>query len=269
MAELPLRWVVVCENESDAVIACGLADRVAREPEEDIPAQVRGDLDTHRRWSGDVADSATDGRPLRWARVKDRAKALGIAPHGYGARSAGLAGVESAEIRKVVAVVTRKGVEHPAGILLVRDTDADAERRRSYRVSVDALNMSERRSPTPLRVVLAMPHPEIEAWLLAGFEPDDDGERARLRAVRTRLGKDPCERSHELNPGRTATEVGRVKNSTKNALDDLCGDDHGRKRRCWEGAPLALLLRRGEHNGLVEFIADVRAQYLASLKSFG
>jgi len=262
MADLPLRWVVVCEHESDAVIASGLADRLALEPAEGVPVWVREDLDTYRRWSGDDADP--EGRRLRWTGVKERARALGISPHGYG--RAGVEGIESVEIRKVVAVVTRKGAALPAGMLLVRDTDANPDRRRSYRTSVDALSAASSGAASPMRVVLALPHPEMEAWLLAGFDPSDDDERDRLKAVRARLGMDPRERSHELNPGRTATDAGRVKNSTKNALDDLCADDHDRKRRCWEGASIAVLRKRGEHNGLVEFLDGVVTQYVASLK---
>ncbi|MBK8692669.1 MAG: hypothetical protein IPN17_10335 [Deltaproteobacteria bacterium] len=264
MAELPQRWVVVCEHRSDADIACGLADRVAVEPDSKQAQRVSAPLDAVRRWSGEDPDPAGNARPLLWSRVKQRARALGISPHGYG--RGGVEGIESAEIRKVIAVVTHKGVDRPAGVLLVRDTDGDQDRRRSYRTSVDALNAAYSGAATPMRALLALPHPEMEAWLLAGFDPSDDDERDRLKAARTRLGVDPRERSHELNPGRTATDAGRVKNSTKNALDDLCADDHDRKRQCWEGASIAVLRKRGEHNGLAEFLNGVVTQYVASLK---
>lgn len=264
MAELPLRWVVVCEHESDARVACGLADRVAIEPDSKRTPRVSEPLDALRRWSGEGTDPAGNPRPLLWSRVKHRARALGISPHGYG--RAGVEGVESAEIRKVLAVVTHKGVDRPAGVLLVRDTDGDPDRRRSYRSSVDALSAASSGAASPMRVLLALPHPEMEAWLLAGFDPSDDDEREQLKAVRTRLGMDPRERSHELNPGRTATDAGLVKKSTKNALDALCADDHDRKRRCWEEASLVDLRKRGEHNGLAEFLDGVVTQYVASLK---
>jgi hypothetical protein len=267
MAELPQRWVVVCEHESDAVIASGLADRLALEPAECVPVWVRENLDTYRRWSGDGDDP--EGRRLRWTGVKERARTLGIAPHGYGVRTAGLAGVESAELRKTIAVVTHMGTQRPAGLLLVRDTDADEKRRREYRASVAAQNAAFSASASPLRMVLALPHPEMEAWLLAGFDPVNQDERSRLDTLRRRLGKDPCERGHELNPGRTATGAGPVKNSTKNALDELCDGDRDRERACWEGASIDRLTERGQHNGLVEFFEDVRSQYVASLKSDG
>ena len=263
MAELPLRWVVVCEHRSDADIACGLADRVAIESDSKLTHRVSEPLDALRRWSGEDSEPAGNLRPLLWSQVKHRARALGISPHGYG--RAGVDGIESAEIRKALAVVTHKGADRPAGVLLVRDTDGDTDRRRSYRSSVDALSAASDGEASPMRVLLALPHPEMEAWLLAGFDPSDDDERDRLKAVRTRLGMDPRERSHELNSGRTATDGGRVKNSTKNALDDLCANDHDRKRRCWEEASLVDLRKRGEHNGLAEFLDGVVTQYVASL----
>lgn len=41
MKSLPLQWVVVAEDESDAAVVTGLADRYAQEPEHGLRANTQ------------------------------------------------------------------------------------------------------------------------------------------------------------------------------------------------------------------------------------
>jgi hypothetical protein len=97
---LPLEWVVVAEDESDAAIVTGLADRYAREPEHGLEEWLRDDLDTYRAWQGEEPGTTC----LKWSKVKGRASSLRISIHGYGNKALGF---ENAEIRKVFTLVTR------------------------------------------------------------------------------------------------------------------------------------------------------------------
>jgi hypothetical protein len=263
MNNLPLHWVVVCENESDATIVTTLADRYAEEPENGLPEWVRDNLDAYRAWEGDEPGR----RCLLWKKIKERADKLHLSVHGYGNRRLGL---ENAEIRKAFTLVTRAGRERPSGILLARDTDADAGRREGYRRAVAVYAEATTGDVDRVRLCLALAHPEIEAWLLAGFEPKTDSGRAALAEERQTLGFDPCDNAADLNPKRTFTPEGReVKKSTKRILDKLLSADGASKESTFRNAPLSMLRARGGATGLADFFDALSAEYLDTLRSAG
>ena len=79
-------------------------------------------------------------------------------------------------------------------VLLIRDCDDQPERRRG-------LAQASTREPGhawPFHVVIGLAHPKREAWVLAGFEPRDPDEHARLTTLRSELGHDPCTSSDQL-----------------------------------------------------------------------
>ena len=263
MKSLPLPWVVVAEDESDAAIVTGLADRYAQEPEHGLEEWLRDNLDTYRAWQGEEPGTTC----LKWSKVKERARSLRISIHGYGNRTLGF---EEAEIRKVFTLVTRAGRERPAGLLLHRDTDASADRRAGYQASVAAYQQAVSSDAERVHICLALPHPEIEAWLLAGFEPETDAGREALSEERRTLGFDPREQASRLNPKRTSTPEGEdVKKSTKRILEKLVSKDGASFERCWRDAPLERLRARGAATGLLDFFVALSTEYFTSLRSAG
>ncbi|MBI5515663.1 MAG: hypothetical protein HY909_17915 [Deltaproteobacteria bacterium] len=261
MAELPLRWVVVCEAVGDCDLATGLADRYALEPAHGLGDWIRDDLDTYRHWRG-LTDQ---DRFMPWKWVAAVAKQRRLRVHGY----KGPETLPSFEVLRVFRLIALSEEKLPAGLLLVRDTDADRTRRQEFTESVRELQALLDGRGAGMRLCLALPHPEAEAWLLAGFEPESAEEQEALEVVRRDLGYDPRLHADRMNPGVEVTAQGPVRSSTKRVLDALTAGDSDRRRRCWADAPFERLRARGGDAGLTDFFKDLDAQFLASLREAG
>jgi hypothetical protein len=96
---------------------------------------------------------------------------------------------------------------------------------------------------------------EREAWVISGFEPQDRDEQARLDSEGQALGFYPHERSHEL----TACKDDTAWRSPKRVMRLLTGGEFERERSCRRDAALARLRERGNENGLVQYLDEVRA----------
>lgn len=131
----------------------------------------------------------------------------------------------------------------PEVVVLVRDLDGYAERRRGLEQVRDGLKW-------PFKIIAAMAQPEIEAWHVAGFEPDTETEKTALVEVRDTLSFDPRLESHRLtsHPNDAPTDAKRV-------LERLCGRDSERVLACLNDRQR--LRERGQHNGLVGFLDEV------------
>jgi hypothetical protein len=253
--------VVVCEAVGDYDLATGLADRYAQEPAHGLGTWIRDDLNTYRQWRG-----LTDQDPFtpwKWAPAIARGRRLRV--HGY----AGPKTLASFEVHRIFGIVALLEEGLPAGLLLVRDTDADKTRRQEFRESVKQLQAWLVARGAGMRLSLALPHPEAEAWLLAGFEPESAEEQEALEVARRDLGYDPRLHAERMNPDVEVTAQGPVRSSTKRVLDALTAGDADRRRRCWADAPFERLRARGEETGLTEFLKDLDAQFLGSLRDAG
>lgn len=133
--------------------------------------------------------------------------------------------------------------EIPDAVLLVRDTDASSKRAES----LETARSARWRFP----IVLALPHPKRECWVLAGFDPDSEAEEDRLAEVRAEIGFDPRREAHRLT-----AEGGKGKRNAKNILERLVNADSGREERCWCEADLETLRARGEQSGLAAFLKE-------------
>lgn len=173
-------------------------------------------------------------------------------------------------------MVTREGREVPAGVLLVRDTDersgkpeGRARRTTDYRALVDALRGQLETNPSLARlgICLALPHPELEAWILNGFEPQDEQERAQLEALTAELGFDPTTSPERLKPGRVhrPDDGEPIKRSTKRVLAALIAEDDERRLSCWQKTSLETLRERGQNSGLCAFFAELDARVCPTL----
>ena len=226
---MTLRFAVVYEDTADFDIATELADRVLCDAVGWLREQ---NLDDCRTWLG----KSHAGDELSWTGVKHLSRDAGVRGHGH------FAGVRGA----ADAVATRKAIlylrrEFPGldAILLVRDRDNQPLRRFGF-------EQARREDHGGLPIVVGLAVPMREAWVLCGYEPDED-EAELLEAVRTRVKFDPRTRSHDVA-------------DPKRALHELTASDPERERRCWFDTPLTTLRERGEDNGLAEFLEDIAAR---------
>ena len=100
--------------------------------------------------------------------------------------------------------------------------------------------------------VVGLARPKREAWVLAGFEPESEDERERLKTLGQELGFDPTRKPERLDAGDET-----AKRSAKRALKSLSGGDHEREASCWRETPLEVLRERGQACGLAAFLSEV------------
>lgn len=246
--------LVFCEARADFETTAGLVERVLRE---EAPAWVRDLLD-----AGPEAASAV----LAWHpdkeqhesppffdlhHAKDLASRLRVRiPHGHFDGEPGKPGALMARTAFLVArELARRGTPIDA-VLLVWDMDDQGEdRRRGVKQGRAAVA-----SIVPFKIVLGCPDPMREAWVLAGFDPETDDERASLAAERQRLGFCPSEEAKQL----TAKDE-QATHNPKRVLHELTAGDRDREARCWTAAPLETLRARGQASGLTAFLDEVAA----------
>lgn len=227
--------VVIAEAAFDRTIACELADRQLCEVDwiepEHLPA-LR------------VYHSDSQVGQLTWKSLKQIAKDLGL-PFGQGFFD-GESGLPDAKAARRAIEIARHLFPQAQAIVLIRDIDKQTDREQG-------LKQARAEHKTGIKVVLGVAKPKMEAWVLAGFEPKDEGEKAELDKVRKDLGFDPRTDSHEL----TATHDCETR-SAKRVLDGLA-PDFDRKSDCWSKASLALLRKRGEKNGLGNYLKEIES----------
>lgn len=250
---MTMRIVVVCEGPTDPPLVRDLADRVLREEVDWLHGFER--LDEIRRYEG---LDGQDSEYLPWREVKSRFARTGISPRRwFGNRALNR---DYLATRKVLLLIAHHHAslddgDGVAGVLIVRDTDGQPERRQSIEnaraMFLQDADAPAERHPWRNHVAIGMPEPKNEAWVLAGFEPGD-GESAAFKAACKELGFAPNEYPERLH----ASEHG-AKRSAKDVLDRLC-PDHERRRRCWCETPLDDLRKRGARCGLKQFLKEVR-----------
>jgi hypothetical protein len=233
---------VVCEARADYETGCGLADRVLLAEIAWLESQM---LDSQRRWRG--------FRPaetfLTWADAKNLARERGIRSHGFFDEEPAAHDFHAA--RRALLLLERCADSLDA-VILLRDEDRDESR-------LHGLQQARTKSGMEEHIVIGVAHPKREAWVLAGFEPQDDCEREQLEMCRRDLGFDPRERAEEL----TAVSDD-AKRSAKRVLKALTNGNPLREASCWQETSLDLLERRGRKNGLADYLEEVQRR-LATL----
>ncbi|HYO69914.1 MAG TPA: hypothetical protein VEU33_27945, partial [Archangium sp.] len=233
---------VVCEARADRDTACGLADRVLLEKVSWLAPET---LDSCRHWRGlRSADSY-----LRWASVKEEVRRAKLAV--FGGFKDGPGEQDSYNARRALLLLAM-AERRPDAVVLMRDGDAQRDRA--------GLEQARNDRSWPFRVIIGLAEPKRECWVLAGFDPRNDDEAARLEAERQRLSCHPVRDAHQL----TAREHG-AKKDAKVALDALTQGDKERERACLEETPLAVLEERGGKTGLAEYLKEVRERLVSIL----
>lgn len=132
--------------------------------------------------------------------------------------------------------------KRPDVVVLVRDSDGRDQRAGIIQVREGL--------PWPFSVVMAVPHPEVEAWYVSGFVPESNQEKRQLSTLAKELSFDPISQSHRLT-----SHPNSAPHDAKRILSALCGNDEERRQRCLVDEPR--LRERGAKNGLTEFLEEV------------
>jgi hypothetical protein len=233
---MTLALLVVCEDYPDFRVASGLADRVICDRIDWIEPEI---IDEYRSWRG-----VDDLRPfMSWIEAAERALTFG----SFGARALGHfdgrpGEAYAARARRTLLLFQAMRIEL-AGVVLLIDDDGDADRRKG-------LEQARAASPLACPVVLGVAHLKRECWVLAGFDPANDHEQARLDQVVDEVKFDP-----RLEPERLTGDKGEPR-CAKRVLRLLTGD-HDREADCWLRAPLNTLRTRGQQTGLTTYLDEV------------
>ncbi|WP_395853967.1 hypothetical protein [Cystobacter fuscus] len=244
MSDAAHEFAVVCEARADRDAACGLADRVLLEEVDWLAPET---LDSCRKWRGRTSEEPF----LRWASVRDEFQSTGI--KGIFGGFGGQPGALDAHAARRALLLLASSKHLPDAVLLVRDSDGNPERRTGLEQARDA-----RKWPFP--VVIGLAEPKRECWVLVGFEPRTEEEKAQLQKEERRLSFHPVRDAHQL----TAREHG-AKKDAKKALEALTRGDPERERVCLEETPLGTLSTLGRETGLAAYLQDVRERLVPVL----
>lgn len=249
--------VVFAESLSDQRAVCGIADRIllAHSPAdwEERESVASPDLARCRAWVG-----LDDGEMFfDLHRYKERAARN---PRRFARRPAGESGGYDYALVRIgmqLCVEATSKRPHIRGLLIIRDMDAQAERRK-----VSADDASDAGSDDFV-ILFARPDPSKETWLLHGFIPKNKTEEMRLATEKAKLQFDPTTEAHRLR----AMNEGEVRNP-KRVLRFLVDEDRGREDECWERPPLPTLWNRGKQTGLRLFCEQVEEKLLPMIPEF-
>jgi len=220
-----LRIVVFAEAVSDAQLGCELGDRVFIERGPDwIDNSHLPDL---RAWTGvDRETSFT-----KWTALKETNGRV-RRPRYIGHATNGPRGSDYAMAFKAltqVALITGENASSIA-VVMLRDCDSVADKRSGLRQAAEESRFA--RYP----VVVGIADKMREAWVLNGYQPQNNEETARLTKLKRELGFDPTREAERLR----ATQANELRHP-KRVLVELTDGDVGREALCWRETPLDLL----------------------------
>jgi len=193
-------------------------------------------------------------------RVYDDADDLDVRRH-HG-HFAGVPGLPGAVMLDTMFRIVRKvhgraaAAERPNAVMVLWDADAQGY---SRRMGLDQALAAGVTLPEGVAHVVALAEPEREAWVLAGFDPEDEDEEAALHACRTDLGYAPHEHAHRLSAG-----SGEATDDSKRVLGALCATAE-RERLCLripDHERRTVLVKRGKDSGLATWITHVEDRLL-------
>lgn len=233
--EVTCSIAVVCEADADCRAATLLSDRVLRETVAWISIET---LPYLRRYRG-LGDQDSY---LKCSSVKELARRRRVFVHGFVGGAPREPDAAMAE-RALVLLATSEGP--PGAVILTRDTDKERRRREGYEQARGAQSW-------PFAVVVGVAETKRECWILAGYEPRNDGERELVARERRELGFDPLSRAELL----TASEDGATRDA-KRVLAALTGGDTEREDAGLEERPLAVLRERGAGSGLAAYLREI------------
>ncbi len=231
---MTVRLAVMFESDADHRIASDLINRLLVERIDWLEDEL---LDHTRKW----ITATRNSEPLAWKSIPRMAHQHRIRKHGH---FDGRPGEPDAASARRAILVLRKEFDELDAIILIRDQDNRPQRRQG-------LEQARQEASSPPEIVIGMPIPERECWVLSGFEPRDEDESRRLNSVRQDLGFDPTTRSHRLTAGSNDS----AKTSPKRVMATLMPEP-ARQADCWQLTALGDLHNRGRDNGLADFLDE-------------
>jgi len=249
------RYVIIAEDELGARLARDLAERVVTERGPSWLQELWLDdlgRTQHRRWTGFSSDQPWSSR----GEVKKRAEELGIRAHGHGMKAERAFAHKAAQI--AAKLTANKTIEPVHALFLVHDTDGDAHLEANLREG--AVGNGGR---PPFEIIVAAPHPESEAWVVAGALVGPGEVKPRHEAERQRLGFDPVTSPERLTSNR-ATDKRDAKRVCAAIVGD-CGDNYAAWEKCWRESPLDLLEQNAARAGLRSYIKQIEEILLPML----
>jgi len=241
------RFVVVAEDELGYRLVRDLGDRVIAErgapwlqslwQEEAIRVQ-------QRRWTGFHTEQPWFTR----ADVKRLAAEHSIRAHGLGMKAERAIAHKAAEI--AVKLVRQGTIEKIDVLFLVHDTDGDK----------DVANLmhdgaSGKGGRRDFQVTIAAPHPESEAWVIAGAARGPSEPHAERAEEQRRLGFDPVRSPERLSANR-ATDKRDAKRVCE-ALLGARGEGYAGWEPCWMKTSLEDLEQNAARAGLRDYTRQV------------
>lgn len=202
-------------------------------------AWLDGVLEDCRKWCGGTAENG-------WLKLSST-RAKNTEPREVGGRTFKRHGHIDGQPLKEGAAMWRRvldlflGLEsRPDVVVLVRDSDRGDPKPGIVQVREGI--------PWPFPVVMAVPHPEVEAWFVSGFEPQSANEKAQLDRLKKDLSFDPTTQSHRLT-----SQPSDSPRDAKRVLSQLCATEE-RRDQCL--TDMNRLRDRGKKNGLAEFLDE-------------
>jgi hypothetical protein len=241
-----VRGLMFCESPSDFQHAAELIDRVLREHG---PSWISDVMDVNpegvRQWHpSDATHPFFDVHAYR-----EHAGRLGLRiPHGHFNGAPGAAGSLMARTLFLIARKLNQRGSTIEAVVLLWDMDGDGANRR---IGLEQAR-TEATSWAKFAIVIGCPDLTREAWVLAGFEPTDDGERERLGELRQELGFHPTGEAHRLD-----SSDEQAKRNPKRVLRILTDGLGDRQQQCWQAIPLETLRARGHASGLADYLREV------------
>lgn len=226
---------IVCEADADRRTACVLCDRALCENVDWIGSET---IDFFRSYHGICRQDSH----LKWTSMKVMARARHVVAHGF---SRGRPREPDAAMAEQALKLLATLDSPPDAVILTRDADKLSRRREGFEQARDS-------QPWRFAVVIGVADTKRECWILAGYEPCDDAERALLERERKDLGFDPRSGAERL----TASEDG-AKRDAKRVLHALTGGDPEREEACMKDPPLTVLKQRGAATGLMDYLKEI------------
>jgi hypothetical protein len=246
---MPMRLVLIVEARADADTASILADRVFIEGDAEwIDAET---LPSLREWTGIEPRTPY----TQWMGLGPLATQHHVRTHGRGL------GPDGAAARKALLVVIQAHEQDDdiRAVVLVRDMDNQPERRTSIERA-----RAELTDKLAFHVAIAAPDPKREAWILHGYEPQNERETTLLENERKRLGFDPITNPERLRGDRRRAAE-QEDRDMKLVVERLTEGDHDRERQCLEATPLSVLQGRGQQTGLADYLDEAATRLLPLL----
>lgn len=145
-------------------------------------------------------------------------------------------------------------------VLLIRDLDNQPERRNGLEQARGDFQNDD------LQIVIGVADPKREAWVLNGFISQNEGEHKICQEIHQEIGFDPCLEAQRLHGSSRRGDEQRRRDA-KVVLEYLTQGNYEREKSCWCDTPLEILMERGQHTGLADYIAEVRERLLPILRN--